>query len=333
MSGPKAVLKFRNITAPRNNGEIARLRVLAGPDHGTLYVMIGPKMKIGRGEENDIVLTDIRSSRNHAEILVQGGEIVIRDAGSTHGIAVNGNPKKQSILHTGDKIGIGGTVLEFIGPESGVTKMITNVPETTPIETASGSSGFTQFIPRPKFVPKDNSPAGKVSFLTKHKREVMILTGMMVIATLLPTAEKKMKNKMSQELVDTTRAPASLQPPPIDENSKKAADMYFKEGFREFRSKNYIRARISFETALQVFPQHPLANIYLEKTKQYMEKDGKTLMESGRRAEEANRLSEAFQKYDAIKRLFHRDQGNVLYKEAQTKIDDLNKRKKDAEKL
>ncbi len=333
MSQNRSALKFRNMTAPRNNGEIARLRVVAGPDHGTLFVMIGPRMTIGRGEESDVMLTDIRASRTHAEILVQGGEIIIRDIGSTHGIAINGKSKKQSVLKTGDVIGIGGTVFEFIGAEEGVTKVISAEPNVTPVATASGNSGYTKFIPKPKFIPKTKTVNEKVSFLTKYKNMIGVLTGLMAIATLLPTAEKKLKNKLNQELVDINRAPAALQPPVVDDNSRKSAEHYFKEGFREFRAKNYIRARVSFETALQVYPTHPLANIYLEKTKQSMDKDGKILLEEGRKAEEANRLSDAFNKYDAVKRLFYRDQGHANYKEAQTRIDELNKKKKDAEKF
>lgn len=333
MSHSRNALKFRNMTAPRNSDEIARLRVLAGPDHGSLFIMVGPKISIGRGEECDVMLTDIRASRSHAEILVQGGEVIIRDIGSTHGIAINGKVKKQAVLHSGDKIGVGGTVFEFIGSEEGLTKMITTSPNTTPVDTASGESGFTKFIPKPKFIPKTGTAPTKISFLTRNKKAISILTGLMLIATLLPNAEKTMKTNLKQELDDIGRSPSSIQPPPVDEVSKKSADHYFKEGFREFRAKNYIRAKVQFETALQVHPTHPLANIYLEKTKLFMEKDGKTLLELGRRAEEANRLTEAYQKYDSIKRLFYRDQGNAIYKEAQTRIEELNKKKKEAEKF
>src|SRR5580698_4008246 len=45
---------------------------------------------IGRGFNNDVVVTDLSVSRHHARIYVDGSHIYVKDAGSTNGIFVGG---------------------------------------------------------------------------------------------------------------------------------------------------------------------------------------------------------------------------------------------------
>ncbi len=53
------------------------------------YMMPAPKISIGRGTENDIVLQHIGISRNHAVIEQQGDSYYITDCQSTNGVLVN----------------------------------------------------------------------------------------------------------------------------------------------------------------------------------------------------------------------------------------------------
>ncbi len=46
-------------------------------------------LDIGRGSENDIVLSDSNVSTNHARLIIDGSEIVIEDLGSTNGTSIN----------------------------------------------------------------------------------------------------------------------------------------------------------------------------------------------------------------------------------------------------
>lgn len=92
-----------------------RLRILDGPAAGTEYALAGPVVRLGRGEENDIVLQDGNASRVHAEVVRdRSGRFVVRDLGSRNGIFVNKKKVPQAPLSGGDRILIGNTNVEFV---------------------------------------------------------------------------------------------------------------------------------------------------------------------------------------------------------------------------
>jgi hypothetical protein len=64
---------------------------------------------IGRSVENDIVLTDDdRVSRNHAEIVRQGNQLMLLDCGSRNGVWLNHQRITEAVeIKTGDRIRIG----------------------------------------------------------------------------------------------------------------------------------------------------------------------------------------------------------------------------------
>ncbi len=76
--------------------------------NGKTYAVLRSPTRVGRLADNDIVLDDRRVSRHHAEVLQQGSRWLLRDTGSTNGIAVNGKVVRESILKPGDTISLGG---------------------------------------------------------------------------------------------------------------------------------------------------------------------------------------------------------------------------------
>ena len=68
---------------------------------------------IGRLGDSDVVLPDPEISRRHAEVRRENGEFVLQDLGSTNGTLVNDEAVQERTLLEGDRIGIGGSVLEF----------------------------------------------------------------------------------------------------------------------------------------------------------------------------------------------------------------------------
>jgi predicted component of type VI protein secretion system len=80
----------------------------AGPLIGREFNLDAAVITIGRRDENDIVIKDPTVSRNHAEIRQEGGDLVLRDTGSTSGTVVNGAPLAgEHRLRDGDVILIG----------------------------------------------------------------------------------------------------------------------------------------------------------------------------------------------------------------------------------
>ena len=67
----------------------------------------GGMINIGRGADNDIVITDFSVSRSHARIVIQGKSYEIIDAGSRNGTFVNGDRIESRLIQAGDTITLG----------------------------------------------------------------------------------------------------------------------------------------------------------------------------------------------------------------------------------
>jgi hypothetical protein len=93
----------------------ARLVVTGGNDAGLEQAIdAGKAYTIGRGLDNDVVLTDIAVSRKHFDLRNDGGSWVIVDRGSGNGTVVNGNLEDNPfMLANGDVIEIGNTTFRF----------------------------------------------------------------------------------------------------------------------------------------------------------------------------------------------------------------------------
>ena len=74
---------------------------------------------IGRSLESDIVLTDDdRVSRNHAELMWQGNQLMVIDCGSRNGVWLNHQRITEAVqLKAGDRLRIGRQEFIFKLPE------------------------------------------------------------------------------------------------------------------------------------------------------------------------------------------------------------------------
>ncbi|MBZ0305276.1 MAG: FHA domain-containing protein [Anaerolineae bacterium] len=62
---------------------------------------------VGREAGNKLKLDHTEVSRQHAEIVAEGDNIVIRDISSTNGLLVNGKLVQEAVLGQGDRFKIG----------------------------------------------------------------------------------------------------------------------------------------------------------------------------------------------------------------------------------
>jgi pSer/pThr/pTyr-binding forkhead associated (FHA) protein len=69
--------------------------------------------RMGRGGDNDVVLSDDRASRHHATITCHDGSFLIRDLGSTNGTFVDEVRIGEQRLSDGDRIRVGDTGFTF----------------------------------------------------------------------------------------------------------------------------------------------------------------------------------------------------------------------------
>ncbi|MFG2636080.1 FHA domain-containing protein [Streptomyces sp. NPDC048362] len=80
---------------------------------------LGRVMRIGRALENELVVSDLQVSRNHAEFHVTpDGRFEIRDLGSHNGTYVNGQPIAKggsALLGPSDIVGVGHSTFRIVG--------------------------------------------------------------------------------------------------------------------------------------------------------------------------------------------------------------------------
>jgi RND family efflux transporter MFP subunit len=97
------------------------------------------RIRIGREEDNDLVLESDSCSRYHAEILFGRGVYKVVDLNSTNGISVNGQQVREQLIANGDSIEIGEYTL-------GVSIPQVETPKTTMMPTLDAD-------PKPKTEP------------------------------------------------------------------------------------------------------------------------------------------------------------------------------------
>jgi hypothetical protein len=98
-------------------GEIAEG---AGGQVGSLVLPDGRRVRLGehptvlgRNSDCTVPLADPRASRRHAEIRATADGFLVVDLGSMNGTKVNGVPVREHVLHDGDEIAVGATVMRF----------------------------------------------------------------------------------------------------------------------------------------------------------------------------------------------------------------------------
>ncbi len=88
------------------------LRFEAGARAGEVFPLpAGREIIVGRAPDLDITLDDSRVSRRHAAIVIDGGQVAIRDLDSRNGIFVNGQRSEKARLKPGDRVRIGASVI------------------------------------------------------------------------------------------------------------------------------------------------------------------------------------------------------------------------------
>lgn len=128
MPKPKDTKDFENktqIIKTDDGGAIISLRkcqlsVIEGPDKGKKYALVKPVTRIGKKEQNDLIVSDTTVSRKHLVIEYASDTFLLRDLDSTNGTSLNGTRVKEAFLVPGDRIKLGNTTLEFVAFEEKV---------------------------------------------------------------------------------------------------------------------------------------------------------------------------------------------------------------------
>lgn len=86
-----------------------RLRVIAGPDHGTMFELTPGDYVLGRGTDADLRLADESVSRRHAHLSVTDTGLTLVDLDSHNGSCINGQAVTSGRASEGDELWFGDT--------------------------------------------------------------------------------------------------------------------------------------------------------------------------------------------------------------------------------
>ncbi len=314
-----SALKFKQTNLPRQSGELARFKVVQGPDYGAVYILNANKATIGRGEESDIILLDLKASRLHAEMTATTGGWNIKDKGSANGLLYNGKATREANLKIGDTVVIGETTLEFITADA-ATLMLVAPPRSIEQVQIEQKNAEVRKLSLSSF----ELPGGVASTVqTKKGRTILIAAGVAIVGFLMfGTDSKPKKTSSNKKNLSSSQDLASFLP---QSETPKDAEAIFKEGFREYLAGNYTRARIQFETVLQISPTHALATLYLENCNQAVGTEVKFHLEYGKKSFQAGKLRDARAHFERIMRLLYKDQSNPAYIEAKEQFEKVSK--------
>ncbi|HAR43880.1 MAG TPA: hypothetical protein DCS07_14805 [Bdellovibrionales bacterium] len=325
-------IRFKQSTLPKQQGELARLKVIQGPDYGCVYVLLRSRATIGRGDENDIIISDLKASRIHAEIVGTGDTWNIRDLASANGMLLNGAPTRGGRLKLKDTFKIGETTFEFVAAEAGTMMLIAPPRDIKQIEAEQAA--FEAQRKRARGIDSSGSLLGGGAGVRGaagsggNRTKLYLGAGAVLMLVLFLGKDEQAPRQKKPEKLEAQRDLASYLPKGAEAAVNRTAEMFYRSGFREFREKNYLRARVQFETVLQIAPGHRLATLYLENCNREITQEVKFHLEVGKKSQSAGKLKDARGHFESVLRLLHRAQSDESYIVAKEQLDSVRKEMK-----
>ena len=113
---------------------MSKLVILNQGMTGRTFELIIERTTVGRVEDNTFHIADASVSSHHAEIILRGSDIVIRDIGSTNGTFINNEKITEAVLKPGQTLRFGQVELKI---DDGTPLP---APSAAPAPAAAGSS-------------------------------------------------------------------------------------------------------------------------------------------------------------------------------------------------
>src|ERR1035438_9878852 len=86
---------------------MAKLVILTQGMTGRAHELNVDRTTVGRVEDNTFQIADPSVSSHHCEVLLRGGEVLIRDLNSTNGSFINGAQITEGVLKPGQTLRLG----------------------------------------------------------------------------------------------------------------------------------------------------------------------------------------------------------------------------------
>jgi pSer/pThr/pTyr-binding forkhead associated (FHA) protein len=240
---------------------------LRNKERGVKIRLSGDFIRLGRAADNNIVINDASVSRNHLNLYIKDGSLIVEDAGSKTGFFVNGIAQRDPVvLKNGDILKFGSqTYSVFIGKSEEVAAHVQS-PQADPNASATDSNA------------------------KKRKLLLGAVAAIFIALALMPKQEAK--TPLVQDIVlnanDLERSldASEMVTARIANKSRGEieAEGKFNEGLREYNNGNYVRAINRFEEALTQNPNMETANDYLQFAKARLKIQITHFMQDGQRS-------------------------------------------------
>jgi pSer/pThr/pTyr-binding forkhead associated (FHA) protein len=235
------------------------ITVLNGADKGAVYQLIDGRIRIGRGDENEIVIKDDpKISRNHAVIQITPQGARISDVSDRNVVIVDGEEVRNLSLSSGSVIQLGHTKFQF--------KSLTGQSHLAGVTVAPAPLGA---------VPGQMPPA-RSSRPSPKKTQFYIVVGVVALLftwLLMPSGSKnksvglRTDEDIQGDIASHHQVVADIEAEKrrlgLDTRQFEEAQPNFIKGFRDYRKGQYERAIESFQACLSLFPNHPQCQRYL----------------------------------------------------------------------
>jgi pSer/pThr/pTyr-binding forkhead associated (FHA) protein len=126
---------------------MSKLVLLSEGFTGRTYELNVEKTTVGRVEDNAFQIAEPSVSSHHAEIILKGNDVVIKDLNSTNGTFINGEKVTEAILKPGQTLRLGTVEMRLEGKDgAGAPAPVATKPPEAPKK--SEVSGQTRVIQR-----------------------------------------------------------------------------------------------------------------------------------------------------------------------------------------
>lgn len=215
---------------------------------GKVHVVDRDWVRLGRADDNDIIIKDPAVSRYHLNFYVKEGRLIVEDAGSQNGFLLNGTKAPSATtLKPGDRLLVGGYEYAVRAPgQAG----------------ASAPSATPSFSSTPVESPDEES----------RKKRIRIYAGLAVGLLVIALVSKKEEappgppeeNLSSADLKKVSQAAGRGSTYRQKSPSEIRSEALFREAKRDYDNNNFSRAYIGFQDAKTLNPENEEALAYME---------------------------------------------------------------------
>src|SRR5687767_1551488 len=159
---------------------MSKLVLLSEGFAGRTYELNVEKTTVGRVEDNAFQIAEPSVSSHHAEIILKGNDVVVKDLNSTNGTFINGEKVTESVLKPGQVLKFGQVELRLEGKDGAGAPKPGATPAAAPPPKHSQASTQTSKIQRGgvklnEFQEAKEAPKFQTTAFAKKSNKVTII--------------------------------------------------------------------------------------------------------------------------------------------------------------